>query len=171
MTATDEGFMRSCTRTLKDFEPGIPGLRERMMVRTLRMLLENCVIELQTSEANSWERAVEIYIEMRDTIHALGSMGPGSNASRLCYAISGGLDTDPHDAIGITNQHTDDIGRVQLFVGLYEEVGNSLERLTADREFMLSMGNCGPHVYAEIIAQVRRTIQRGKLFINANSLH
>ena len=165
MPSTEEGFMHFCTRMLQELEPTIPGLHERMTVRTLRMLLENCVTELSASEANSWERAVEIFIEIRDTINALCSINPRSNAAKLCTAIHDGIDTDPGDIRGITDRHSNDVKRVQFFVGLYNNIGNSLERLTEDREFMMHMGNCAPHTFEEIIARVRRMEQKGKQII------
>jgi hypothetical protein len=151
---------------LQELEPTIPGLHERMTVRTLRMLLENCVTELSASEANSWERAVEIFIEIRDTVSVLCSIDPRSNAAKLCTAIREGMDTDPANTRSIIDQHANDVKRVQFFVGLYNNIGNSLERLTEDREFMMHMGNCAPHTLEEIIARVRRMEQKGKHIID-----
>ena len=155
--------MHFCTRTLQGLEPSIPGLHERMIIRTLRLLLDNCVVELYASEADSWERSVEIFVEMRDTIYALRSMR--SNASRLCSAISKGLDTEHRSASGIIARYTSDVERVFFFVGLYERVGDSLEKLMEDLDFMQSMGSCGPCVFAEIISRVRLMAQRGKNLI------
>ena len=162
---SEEGFMHFCTRTLQGFELTIPGLHERMIIRMLRQLLENCVAELYASEANSWERTVEIFVEMRDIIGALRSMDPRSNASRLCTAISEGLDTEYRCATGIIDQHTTDVQRVQFFVGLYEGVSGTLEALAQDQDFMRSMGNCAPYTFAEIISRIRVMAQRGKNFI------
>ncbi len=117
MPSTEEGFMHFCTRMLQELEPTIPGLHERMTVRTLRMLLENCVTELSASEANSWERAVEIFIEIRDTISALCSINPRTHAAKLCTAIHDGIDTDPGDIRGIIDRHSNDVKRVQFFCG------------------------------------------------------
>lgn len=161
----DEGFMHFCIRTLKGLEPSIPGLHERMIIRTLRLLLENCITELCSCDANSWERTVEIFVEMRDAIEALRNMNPPSNASRLCSAISKGLYTDDRSVTGIVDDHTTDLERVQFFVGLYAGVGESLEDLTGDQVFMLSMGNLGPYAFAVIISRIRFMAQKGKNFI------
>ncbi len=89
MTDTTETFLHFTARTLMELEPSIPGLHERMIVRTLRMLLENGLAEISTDEANGWTRIVEIYVELRDTISALASFGHyRSTASRLCSGIS-----------------------------------------------------------------------------------
>jgi hypothetical protein len=71
-------------------------------------------------------------------------MNPRSDAAKLCTAIHEGMDTDPEDTRGIIDQHSNDVKRVQFFVGLYENIGNSLERLTEERDFMMHMGNCAP---------------------------
>jgi hypothetical protein len=161
----DEGFMHFCIRTLKGLEPSIPGLHERMIIRTLRLLLENCITELCSCEANSWERTVEIFVEMRNAIGALQNMNPPSNASRLCSAIRKGLYTDERSVTDIVDNNTTDLERVRFFVAVYEGVGESLDDLTGDQVFMLSMGDLGPYAFAVIISRIRFMVQMGKNFI------
>jgi hypothetical protein len=92
MTDYTETFLQFTAHALMELESSIPELHERMIVRTLRMLMENGMVEASTDAANGWERVVEIYVELRDTISALASAGDHrSAASRLCSGISDGL--------------------------------------------------------------------------------
>ena len=169
--AAPEGFLHFTSRTLREFEPSISGLHERMIIRTLRMLLENCITEMLSEEANGWERMVGIFSEMKETIHSLSKFDNyRCNASRLCAAIGEGIKTEHSDferldAEDVIALYSTEAERIGFFVGLYEGMGRSLEALVADAEFLRQFGNNAPHVFAEILSRLKLMEQHGKKVI------
>jgi hypothetical protein len=166
MPDTQETFLHLTARTLMEMEPSIPELHERMTVRTLRMLMENGTVEGSTDAANGWERIVEIYVELRDTISALASAGDHrSAASRLCSGISDGLKVQHLGAADIIALHTTQTEQVRFFIGLYEGVCRALESLSGDAELMRQLGNNSQHAFASLIARAKTIIESGKTFL------
>ena len=171
MTAAPEGFLHFTSRKLREWEPSIPGLRERMIVRTLRMLLENCMTEMYTEESNGWEGMVGIFVEMRETIRSLSKFDNyRCNASRLCSAIGAGIEVEHPaferlDAEDIISIYTTEAERIGFFVSLYEGVSRSLEALAGDAEFMRQFGNNSSYVFGEIISRVKMMAESGKTVI------
>ena len=166
MPDTQETFLHLTARTLMEMEPSIPELHERMTVRTLRMLMENGMVEASTDAANGWERVVEIYVELRDTISALASAGDHrSTASRLCSGISDGLKVQHLGAADIIALYTTQTEQVQFFIGLYEGVCRALESLSGDAELMRQLGNNSLHAFASLIARAKTIIEFGKTFL------
>ena len=168
-----ENFLHLTARTLLELEPSIPGLHERMIVRTLRMLMENGFVEASRADAaDIWTRIVEIYVELRDTISALASIGDyRSTASRLCKGISDGLKVEHPDfehlgAAEIIALYTTQTEQVRFFVGLYEGICCALESLTGNAELMRQLGNNSLHAFASIIARAKMISETGKTYLD-----
>ena len=140
MTDNTEDFLQFTAHTLMELESSIPELHERMIVRTLRMLMENGLVEASTDAGNGWTRIVEIYVELRDTISALAAFGHyRSTASSLCSGISDGLKVEHPDfehlgAAEIIALYTTQTEQIRFFVGLYEGICCALESLTGNAE-------------------------------------
>lgn len=171
MTQASEGFLHFSSRKLRELEPSIPGLHERMIIRTLRMLLENCMIEMCEDEANGWEGMVKIFVEMKETISCLSKFGDyATNASRLCTAISEGIKTEHPDferldAEDIIVMYTTEAERIGFFLGLYEGMSRSVEALASDSDFLRHFGNNAPYVFIEILSQINMIVGCGKTII------
>lgn len=171
MTDYTETFLQFTAHALMELESSIPGLHERMIVRTLRMLMENGLVEASTDAANGWTRIVEIYVELRDTISALASIGDyRSTASRLCKGISDGLKVEHPDfehlgAAEIIGLYTTETERVLFLVGLFEGICCALESLTGNADLMRQLGNNSIHAFASIIARAKIIIESGKTFL------
>jgi len=166
-----ENFLHLTARTLLDLEPSIPGLHERMIVRTLRMLMENGFVEASRADAaDIWTRIVEIYVELRDIISALASVGDcRSAASRLCSGISDGLKVKHPDfehlgAAEIIALYTTETEQILFVVGLYKRICRALESLTGDAELMRQLGNNSLHAFVSLTTRAKMIIESGETY-------
>ena len=163
MSNSEGGFISFAISKLIDLEPSIPGLHERMCIRTLRMLLENYIAEIFSDEANSWVRIIEIFIELRESIRGLGSVNTGSNASKFYSTISAGLDVEY--ALDTVALYATDVEKIGFAMIVYCGAIDALELLAADQALMKSLGNNGPNTFAEIISKFECANDYGKKII------
>jgi hypothetical protein len=166
MSNSEGGFIQFAISKLIDLEPTIPGLHERMCIRTLRMLLENYIAEIVSDEANSWVRILEVFIELRGSIRGLGSVNAGSNASKIYSTISAGMDVEtPGHALDTVALYATDMEKIGFAMTVYCGAIDALELLAADKELMTRLGNNAPNTFAEIISKFECAVDYGKKLI------
>ena len=174
MAAAAPRWLNIVIATLRELEPTIPYLPERMTVRMLRMILENGMaeVDLEAPPEVQWENSIHIFDFMRNCIRVLSLADPGSNSARLCCAISDGMSVvnsndgsvqTPSEIIHLNNTDTEKIG---FMVCIYQRISDELMVLVRDDSYMECMGPEGRVKFTEIISLMQMMVDMGTKYIN-----
>ena len=173
------GCIETITILLREFEPSIPCLPERMAVRMLRLVLENNLEEVGLFEKSMhWECFVRIFLMMRSATKGLSIAYADTcpNASKLCSVIYDGLKTfNENGSIQTESDLVDrchsDLGCVKFVLDVYCGVASNLSELTQDEHFMDSMGPNGPLFFSSIIVSLDAVHREFVKMVSQMSLH
>ena len=184
-------WLETITKTLRELEPTIPDLPERMTVRMLRMIIENGMAEVDDSDGGAspnlvrWEKSIRVLAFMRNSISALSKMALSTcNSARLCRAVSDGMsvvvvvnsdnnnnnnnnDRSFQTPSEIIDQNNTDTERLSFMLCVWKRVSDELTVLVMDDAFMECMGPEGRVKFAEIISLMQFIVDIGTKHLNS----
>lgn len=144
-------LMQSVVYIIRDLEPSIPCLRDRMTVRALRMLLENSMLEMY-----GYDKSVVIFAEMNQLVRSMALANPGSSSARLCCVVNEAMLGSP--IANFLYRPCTDVDRMCFFIGFYRNICEGLTGLMGDEDFMQTMGCQGHAKFSEVVLVIGTVI-------------